>query len=125
MEVEGLIEDDASQRIVMYGHNACPQVPPVMGALKNAGAEYTYINIYKDIDARLAVRDINGGNESVPTLVFPDGSTLTEPTGDQLYKKLKAMGYKVPITVWFIGNIQYVVILLAVIYALLAFFGVV
>ena len=37
------------------------------------------------------------GYESVPTLVFPDGSTLTEPTNGGLQAKLGEMGYTVPL----------------------------
>jgi hypothetical protein len=31
---------------------------------------------------------LNGGYRSVPTLVWPDGSKLTEPSEDTLIKKL-------------------------------------
>ncbi len=120
-----MLGDPAPHQIIMYGHNACPQVPPVAGALRSAGAHFEYVNIHRDADARLRVREINAGNETVPTLVFPDGSILTEPTGDQLYKKLRSMGYKVPITTWLIGNVQYIILAAALLYAALAFFGVV
>lgn len=125
MEQESTVtSSSAVAHIRMYGHNACPMVPPVLGALRNSKADFEYINIHKDVAARQLVRDINNGNETVPTLIFPDGSTLVEPSGDQLYKKLKSMGYKVPITTWFIGNITYVVVAVVILFALLRFFGV-
>jgi hypothetical protein len=40
--------------------------------------------------------EINNGNASVPTLVFPDGSTLTEPSTAVLRQKLQSLGYAVP-----------------------------
>ena len=39
------------------------------------------------------MQGINHGNASVPTLVFPDGSSLTEPKLDALSRKLDALGY--------------------------------
>ncbi len=49
-------------------------------ALDELGVEYSYVDIHHDEPGRQRVREINHGNESVPTLVFPDGSTLTEPS---------------------------------------------
>ena len=69
--------------------------PPVEAALKKAGAAYVYVNIWRDDEGRAAVRAINNGNESVPTLQFPDGSTLTEPDARALYRKLADLGYDV------------------------------
>ena len=57
-------------------------------ALDRAGINYAYVNIRQDEAARARVREINGGCESVPTLVFPDGSTLTEPSTSLLNQKL-------------------------------------
>ncbi len=74
--------------IVFYGHAYCPQVHSVQAALDKLGVEYTYVDIRRDEPGRLRVREINAGNESVPTLVFPDGSTLTEPSIQSLRKKL-------------------------------------
>ena len=39
--------------------------------------------------------EINHGNASVPTLVFPDGSTLTEPSDQALRQKLNGFGFEV------------------------------
>ena len=110
--------------IRMYAHNACPQVPSVLSVLMQARAEYEYINIHNDMAARERVRDINNGYESVPTLVFPDGSTLTEPNAGELRDKLISMGYKVPITALITGNLGLMAIALGVTLALLRAFGV-
>jgi mycoredoxin len=60
----------------------------VRSALDQAGIAYEYINIRQDEAGRARVREINAGCESVPTLVFPDGSTLTEPSPHALQQKL-------------------------------------
>ena len=53
-------------------------------------------SIAEDPESRGKVMAINNGNASVPTLVFPDGSTLTEPSTAVLRQKLESLGYKVP-----------------------------
>jgi len=85
----------ASEPIIVYGTPTCPMVPPVRAALNQSGAAYEYVDISRDIAARERVRAINAGNESVPTLVFPDGSTLTEPSSRELLGHLQARGYRV------------------------------
>lgn len=91
-------------KIKMYGHSACPQVPPMLAMLKRVGVEYDYINIHKDEAARKLVCSINNGYESVPTFVFPDGSILTEPNAWQITQKLEALNYHVPLTAKLIGS---------------------
>lgn len=81
--------------IICYSRRNCPMDRPVLLVLHAAQAGVDYMDITQDDDARLRVKDINNGNESVPTLVFPDGSTLTEPGPRQLHAKLQDMGYDV------------------------------
>jgi mycoredoxin len=83
-------------KIALYGSPFCRMVAPVEQALERAGAEYEYFDIRQDPDARARVREINGGNESVPTLVFPDQTTLTEPSISQLEAQLRRLGYALP-----------------------------
>jgi mycoredoxin len=44
------------------------------------GIEYTEVDIELDPTAADFVMGVNGGNAVVPTLVFPDGSTRTNPS---------------------------------------------
>lgn len=89
-----------SRNIFFFGHSACPSVPFVRIILERSGAAFEYINIHADEAGRARVREINNGYESVPTLVFPDGSTLTEPTMRTLREKLTALGYEVQPVEW-------------------------
>jgi len=89
-----------SANIIVYGHSACPSVPFVRSILERSGAVFEYINIHTDEVSRARLRDINNGYESVPTLVFPDGSTLTEPSMRTLREKLAALGYEVQPVAW-------------------------
>lgn len=87
-----------TERIIVYGTKTCPSVRPVRGMLDRAGALYDYIDASQNLAARIRLQEINDGYESVPTLVFPDQSTLTEPSLVQLRTRLEAEGYDVPHT---------------------------
>lgn len=58
-----------------------------MGAMK---VSYHEININEDEEAVETVMRLNNGHRSVPTIVFPDGSVLTEPTTPALAQKLQS-----------------------------------
>lgn len=85
-----------SDKIILYGKPTCAMVPGARFALERANAEYEYVNILEDAEARTRVQEINNGNESVPTFEFPDGSTLTEPSGGEIKDKLQSLGYEIP-----------------------------
>lgn len=92
--------------IIVYGNPTCPNLGPVKGLLTQSKVKFEYIDIHQDSVSAARVRAINNGNESVPTLVFPDGSTLTEPTVGELQTKLESLGYKVGLVAWLTGNIR-------------------
>jgi mycoredoxin len=69
-------------------------VPYARDYLDRVNIRYDYVDIYQDQQARERVRQINRGYESVPTIIFPDGSTLTEPTARELEAKLKEAGIR-------------------------------
>ncbi len=85
-----------TEKVIMYGTPTSPMVPPVRGMLDRAQAPFDYVNIAENAESRGKVMAINDGNASVPTLVFPDGSTLTEPSTAVLRQKLESLGYTVP-----------------------------
>ena len=82
-------------KITLYGSDLCPMVPPVRSLLDRAKADYDYISISRNRAAKEQVMAINNGNASVPTLVFPDGATLTEPTLAELTARLEEMSLTV------------------------------
>lgn len=112
------------QNLVVYGHATCPGVGPLKGLLVQAKVPFDYVDIHHDSAGAAQVRAINGGNESVPTLLFPDGSTLTEPTVEALQTKLEALGYKVGWLAWLIGNAWRIFVGAAMLIALLRFLGI-
>jgi mycoredoxin len=110
--------------IRLYGTATCPGLPPVRAMLEQSGVEYEYVDISRNEAARQALREINQGYESVPTLEFADGSSLTEPSAGELSKKLKAMGYHVPLSAMIAGNAWPIFVGIAIVIAVLRGFGV-
>ena len=74
--------------ITLYTSNWCAHAMRVEGFLEKHNVSVNTINIDKDREARDTLIEINGGYASVPTLIFPDGSKLTEPSFGQLRAKL-------------------------------------
>lgn len=80
----------APNAIVVYSTTWCPDCRRTKQFLDQRGTPYTWIDIDKDAAAVQEVLRINGGMRSVPTLVFPDGSVLVEPSNRQLGEKLNS-----------------------------------
>ncbi|MGQ9613741.1 MAG: mycoredoxin [Chloroflexus sp.] len=81
-----------TQSIVVYGTNWCPDCRRAQRVLDQHSVPYTYINIEHDPAAAEFVIKVNNGNQSVPTIVFPDGSILVEPSNHLLQTKLNQLG---------------------------------
>jgi len=75
-------------QIILYGTNWCGDTRRARAFLDERQVPYTYIDIDQNSEAARFVKEVNNGYRSVPTIVFPDGSTLTEPSTTQLAAKL-------------------------------------
>ena len=78
-----------SQEIIVYGTTWCPDCWRAKKAFESKGIEYTWIDISIDKAARDYVESVSGGFRSVPTIIFPDGSIMVEPSTVELNKKFK------------------------------------
>ena len=76
------------QMIIMYGTNWCSDTRRARAVLDRNQIAYTYIDIDKDANGKAYVQSVNNGMRSVPTIVFPDGSILVEPSNAELESKL-------------------------------------
>jgi mycoredoxin len=77
------------REIVMYTTawcSACWRAKQVMDSMQVA---FTEIDISEDEEATELVTRLNRGYRSVPTILFPDGSVLTEPNMMDLVSKLQ------------------------------------
>jgi len=75
-------------------------VPPTVSLLKRGRVNFVYIDVTKDEAALQQLITLNNGYASVPTIVFPDGSKLTEPRQCELKAILKTLGYEILPSRW-------------------------
>lgn len=80
--------NNALQRIVVYGTTWCPDCVRAKRVLDQHKVAYQWIDITGDPEAAAYVEQVNRGLRSVPTIVFPDGTVLVEPSNAELASKL-------------------------------------
>jgi glutaredoxin len=71
-----------------YGASWCPDSRRSERFLREHEIPFEYVDVDQDEAAAQLVRDLNRGRRSVPTIVFPDGSVLSEPSNPVLAQKL-------------------------------------
>lgn len=76
--------------ITMYGAEWCGDCRRSKRFLDSNKVSYKYIDVESDASASEKVIEINGGMRSIPVIVFPDGSHLTEPSDNDLKAKLES-----------------------------------
>jgi mycoredoxin len=74
--------------LTMYTTTWCGYCVRLKTALKAAGITWNEVDIERDEDAAQFVMSVNGGNQTVPTVKFPDGSALTNPSIKDVKAKL-------------------------------------
>lgn len=77
-----------SRPLVVYTSSYCMHSRSVVRFLKKNDISAEIINIDGDSEAREKLMSLNRGYASVPTLIFPDGTQLTEPSSRELRSKL-------------------------------------
>jgi len=78
-------------QIIFYGADWCGDCRRSKRLLEELNVEYTLIDTEKTEGAAEKVMEINGGVQSIPVLVFADGTHLTEPSDIDLKAKLEAL----------------------------------
>jgi mycoredoxin len=77
--------------LTMYTTQWCAFCRRLKSQLARDGIEITEIDIEADPAAADYVMSVNGGFQTVPTIVFPDGSALTNPSAAAVKDHLKAL----------------------------------
>jgi len=77
--------------IQFYGAGWCPDSKRSRNCLDRLGIKYEYRDIDEDDKVRTYLKSINNGRATVPTILFPDGSILTEPSDARLEAMCKGM----------------------------------
>jgi mycoredoxin len=77
-----------AQPLTMYTTTWCAFCRRLKSQLAAEGIEMTEINIEEDPAAADFVMSVNGGFQTVPTVVFEDGTALTNPSAAEVKKRL-------------------------------------
>ena len=78
--------------VTMYTTSWCGYCVRLKKMMQNEGIDFAEVNIETDESAADLVMAANGGNRTVPTLVFADGTALTNPSIDQVKAQLASAG---------------------------------
>jgi len=79
---------DEVAQIVVYGASWCPDCRRAKQFLSSHRIAYKWIDLEEHPEAIDEVESRNGGKRVIPTIIFPDGSFLTEPTNDELADRI-------------------------------------
>ena len=77
---------------VMYSTTWCGYCKRLKSQLADLGVTFEEINIEEVPGTAEIVEKVNGGNRTVPTLVFSDGAAMTNPSAKQVTDKLAELG---------------------------------
>ena len=78
----------ARAAVTMYTTTWCGYCFRLKKLMQREGIEFAEVDIEVDDSAAELVMSANGGNRTVPTLVFADGTALTNPSIDQVKAQL-------------------------------------
>ncbi|HXL17538.1 MAG TPA: mycoredoxin, partial [Streptosporangiaceae bacterium] len=80
-----------TQPLTMYTTPWCGYCRRLKSQLAREGIEITEVDIEREPDAAEYVMTVNGGYQTVPTVLFPDGSTLTNPSVRAIKQRLEEL----------------------------------
>jgi mycoredoxin len=86
-----------SSAITMYTTPWCGYCHRLKSQMDREGIAYDIVDIEQRPDAALVVEQVNDGNQTVPTLVYPDGSAQTNPSLVQIKQKLAGLLASAPL----------------------------
>lgn len=78
-------------KVTMYGAEWCGDCRRSKKFMEGNDVEFNYINVEEDLSAAQKVKEINNGMQSIPVIVFEDGTHLTEPSDMDLKAKLESL----------------------------------
>jgi len=80
-----------TQTFTMYSTPWCGYCHRLKSQLDREGIEYDVVDIEEHPEAAGLVESVNNGNQTVPTLVYSDGSAQTNPSVIQVKEKLAGL----------------------------------
>ncbi|GHJ59708.1 NrdH-redoxin [Nocardioides sp. OK12] len=91
MSTEAPVESTPTTGFTMYSTPWCGYCHRLKSQLDREGIPFTIVDIEQDPSAADVVEKVNNGNQTVPTLVFSDGSAMTNPSLVQVKDKLASL----------------------------------
>jgi mycoredoxin len=82
------IEAPAPGTVTMFTTTWCGYCTRLKSQMGREGIAYTEVNIEEHPPSADFVMKVNGGNQTVPTLLFPDGSAATNPSIAEVRSRL-------------------------------------
>ena len=79
-----------NDQITMYSTPWCGYCRRLKSQLDREGIGFAEVDIEQAPEAAEYVMSVNGGNQTVPTVLFADGTTMTNPSLAQVKQKLAA-----------------------------------
>jgi mycoredoxin len=78
-------------RVVMYTTTWCGYCKRLKRMMQDDGIVFAEVDIEKVPGTAEIVERVNNGNQTVPTLVFSDGTAMTNPSLAKVKEKLAAL----------------------------------
>lgn len=83
---------ETSPRIIIFGADWCPDCRRSKRLLDRVAVPYEWRDTDEDEAALDQMMELNGGRQSIPVVLFPDGHILVEPSDPQLRADLVSAG---------------------------------
>ncbi len=90
--LDGPSLDRPTTRLTIYSTTWCGPCIRLRSQLDRVGVDYEVIDIERRPEAAAYVMSVNNGNQTVPTVVFPDGSVMTNPSVAEVQARLAEAG---------------------------------
>jgi mycoredoxin len=78
----------APRTVTMFTTTWCGYCRRLKSQMQRDGITFSEVDIEREPGTADFVMSVNGGNQTVPTLLFPDGSAATNPTLAQVRARL-------------------------------------
>jgi mycoredoxin len=85
------VTTQVTSSVTMYSTPWCGYCHRLQGQMDREGIEYDVVDIEQHPEAAAFVESVNNGNQTVPTLVYSDGSAQTNPSVMQVKEKLATL----------------------------------
>jgi len=73
-----------TEKIVVYGANWCPDCRRAKAFFGEHRIPFEWVDITDNDEAIAYVEQVNSGNRSIPTIIYPDGTVQVEPSNAEL-----------------------------------------